>query len=157
MTAPLQTKWAKGIVNAPAPRAAEVCAVRYVHTLLTGQNVTGRIIEMGPLPAGCVVVDMILDADDLDTDGSPAVTIDVGLMSGSFGDPDPDGARTLGTEFFAASTVGQAGGLVRPTAKGAVRTTKSDVDRGIGIKIATQADVAQEGDIGDTVLYRQGD
>jgi hypothetical protein len=158
MTAPIQTNWAKGILQAPNPCGADdVCAVRYSVDLTTAQLVLNRIIELGPLPAGCVPVHMILDSDDLDTDGSPAVTLDVGLMSGDAGDPDSGGSRTCGAEFFSASTLGQAGGVAEPSLKGAYRITKSEVDRGIGLKISAAPDAAQAGTVGLTVLYRQGD
>lgn len=111
----------------------------------------GDIIEMAPIPRGCTVVDMILDSDDLDTDGTPAITMDVGIMSGVFGDTAQD--RTIGAEFFSGSTVGQAGGLVRPTLKTAQRVAASDTERSIGIKIGTAADAGAAGTVGLTIFY----
>lgn len=149
----LQTDYAKGGVLAPTPaNAGEIVSYRAAIDLATGDLTLNNIIEMGPLPAGCDAVDVILDSDDLDTDGTPAITIDVGIMSGSFG--VNDGGRTCGAEFFSASTVAQAGGVARPTLKTAFRIARSDVDRGIGVKISAIPDAAQAGKVGLTVLYR---
>ena len=58
------------------------------------------VIQMVKVPAGARVVDVILAVDDLDTDGSPAIVLDVG-------DGDNDDLYILG------STKGQAGGVER--------------------------------------------
>lgn len=148
----LQTDHAKGTLLAPTPDAAgELCSYRATITLTTAQETLGQIIEMGPLPAGCDLVDAILDADDLDS-GVAAITLDVGVMSGTAG--VSDGARTCGAEVFSASTVAQAGGVVRPTLASAFRIARSDTDRGIGVKLAAAPGTAAAGTIGLTLIYR---
>lgn len=57
---------------------------------------TSDTLQFGYLPANARIVDAILESDDLDTGGSPTLTLNVGDAV------DPD-------RFFAASTVGQAG------------------------------------------------
>jgi hypothetical protein len=54
------------------------------------------LIRMVKMPAGARVLGVTLGADDLDTGGSPAITLDVG------DDADPD-------RYVAASTIGQTG------------------------------------------------
>lgn len=54
------------------------------------------LIRMVKVPAGATVLAVTLGADDLDTGGSPAITLDVG------DDGDPD-------RYIAASTIGQTG------------------------------------------------
>lgn len=61
---------------------------------------TGNVVEFFRLPADAVIVDGYLKADDLDSDGTPTVAINVGH----------DGSATA---FLSASTVAQAGGTVQ--------------------------------------------
>ena len=152
----LQTNYATGVEVAPTPcGAGEVTSYRAQIALATGDETLNQIIEMGPLPAGCVLVDAILDSDDLDT-GSAAITLDVGIMNGDAGAPlDADGnARTCGIEIFSASTVAQAGGVARPTLATAFRIARSEVDRGICVKLHAAPATAQAGTIGLTLIYR---
>lgn len=145
----LQSSQAKGISPNPYPHtASSVCAVRAT-IALTANPTANDIAEMVMLPAGCRVIDMILDSDDLDSDGTPAITMDVGIMSGEFG---TSGARTCGDEFFTAATVGQTGAVARPTKKEAFRVAASNVHRSIGIKFAVVSDVFVAGTVGLTVL-----
>jgi hypothetical protein len=151
----LQTEYAKGVEIAPSPAGAgEVVSYRAIIALATADQTLNNIIEMGPLPAGCELVDAILDSDDIDSGTS--VKFDVGLMNGDFGAlKDADGnARTCGAEILSAVTTGQAGGVVRPTLATAFRIARSDVDRGIGLKINTAPGTPVAGTVGLTVIYR---
>jgi hypothetical protein len=145
-----QSDAAKGLVPIAYPSYAG-CAVsqRFSFAVPAGGLAAGDIIELGCIPPGCRPVDVILDADDLDSNGAPTLALDVGLMSGEWGDADD--TRTCGAEFFSASNVAQAGGLARPTLKTAVRVAASDKARSIGVKIATAAATAAAGTIGLTV------
>lgn len=146
-----QTPVSKRQVVAPYPDCAgDVVATRFAYSFASAPSLND-IIEIGVLPAGARVIDMILDSDDLDFGGSPAMTFDVGLMSGDFGVDDD--ARTCGAEFFSGSTVPQAGGVVRPTLKTAFRTAPVQYDRSIGLKVAAAAATFQAGSVGLTVVY----
>lgn len=146
-----QSDAALGKVNIPYPAyAGAVVAQRFTFAALTTNMALNDIIEMAPIPPNARVIDVILDSDDLDSAG-PSITLDVGIMSGDWG--DPDAARTVGAEFFAASTVAQAGTTARPTIKTAFRTGRSSTARSIGIKVAAAAAAAQAGEIGLTVYY----
>jgi hypothetical protein len=101
---------------------------------LTGAVSLNDIIEIGCIPARTRVVDMVLVSDDLDTNGAPTLTYDVGVMSGDYG--VNDAARTVGNEFFAADQVGRAGGSSRMSKKEGFTVAAADADRGIGVKIA---------------------
>jgi hypothetical protein len=70
---------------------------------LTAALVVDDIIQMVKVPAGATVLDVLVKVPDLDSGGSPAITLDVGYG----GDDD---------YWIAAATTGQAGGLVRATA-----------------------------------------
>lgn len=94
------------------------------------------VIEFGALAAGHVPVDVLVAAEDLDS-GSPAITLDGGLLSGTYG--EKNNARTCGNEFFAASTAGQAGGIQRLTKAAGALIAKTTEDRGFGLKVGVAA------------------
>jgi hypothetical protein len=107
------------------------------------------VIEMGGIPPGHYPVDLVVHAPDMDTNGTPTVTLDAGLLSGRFGAADD--ARTCGNEFFAASTVGQAGGIARAAKSLAGIAPTAEV--GWGLKVATgAATLATGGTIRATLL-----
>jgi len=124
--------------------AGDVIALDYFYDLPTAQNVTGDIIDIGILPAGHTVSDALLLPDDLDTNGTPTIALDVGIMSGN---PGETGARTCGAEIFSGSTAAQAATVARPTLKSAFNILPTDLDRSIGVKIATQSATAAAGRI----------
>lgn len=147
----IQSKAAKGIIPLAYPTiAGAVVAQRFTHTFSSAPS-ANDILELAPLPANTKIIDLILDSDDLDSNGAPTITFDVGIMSGNWG--DEDNARTCDDVFFDGATVGQAGGVVRPTAKTAFRQAAGPTDRSIGVKIATAAATFQAGEVGLTVLY----
>lgn len=93
--------------------------------------VAGDIIEMAPLPAGYVPVDVTVVAQDMDS--TAAMTMDVGIVSGAFGEKLD--SRTMGAEFLLASTIGQAGGVARANVVAGFMVAPTDADRGIGVKL----------------------
>ncbi len=148
----LQSNYAEGKAIAPTPAGAGVvCAYRAEIALKAADLTLGRIIEMGPLPDSCDLVDAILDADQLDADEG-AITLDVGIMSGEAGGIDD--TRTCGNELFGGSNVAQDGGVVRAGAASAFRLARRAIDRGIGVKVTAAPAAARDGTIGLTIFYR---
>lgn len=97
-----------------------------------------HVCELFVLPPYCEVVDLIVDSADLDT--GAAVMLAVGIMKGNPGDltfANRTTANLIGAEYVAASNVGQAGGLARMNAAGALRVAASDSPRAIGIQATT--------------------
>jgi hypothetical protein len=133
-----QSLWATGQRNTPYGDCAgdEVCEL-FTFSLTATALAVGDIIELGILPATHSVSDAILVCDDLDSNGAPTIAFDVGLMSGDVG--DNVSARTCGNELFAASTIGQAGGVARTTLASAFEIAGTDGDRSVGVKITTAA------------------
>lgn len=152
MAAILQTKTIANGYPAVTPAGAQdLVAVTATYTLAAAL-VINDVIEMIELPPGCVPVDVILDAEDLDS--GTTLTLDVGIMEGDVGDTTVVN-RTTGAEFIAASTVGQAGGVARAAVAGFTRIAPSDARRSIGVKAKAAAAGAGAGDeISLTVLYR---
>ena len=133
-------------------KTGDVAAPRQVYAL-SAALALNDIIVMGSLPQGCLPVDLILDSDDLDTGGSPAITLSVGILNA--GQTDIDTTASGGAAWIAASTVAQAGGLVRPTTAAITRTPVSTSEQFWGIKVAAApATGAATGTIGATLMYR---
>lgn len=115
--------------------------------VVTAALASGDIIEMCPLPAGYVPVDVILDAEDAGT----TVTSDVGIMSGDWG---ASGVRTMaGAEFMAAKALGTAG-IYRADVVGFSRVAPATNDRSIGIKTTTVSVPTAGAKLRMTVLAR---
>lgn len=117
----------------------------YYIDVTAGQLTLNAMFDLGVLPAGHTISDAILIADDLDTDATPAITLNAGIMSGTPGDAASD--RTVGTELFSASTAAQTGVAERASAKTAFIILPSDSHRSIGVKVAAAPDAAAAGRI----------
>jgi hypothetical protein len=124
--------------------AGDVVVNEFYIDVTAAQIDADKMFDVGVLPAYHTVVDMILIADDLDT-GSPALTLDVGLLSGTVGDATGD--RTIGAEFFSAATSGQAGTAVRMSLPSGFKIKPTEADRSIGVKVVTDAATAAAGRI----------
>lgn len=122
----------------PAPSALNgSAAVVVVGEFLTVAGLTAAdVIEMVAFPAGTVPVNVTVVTEDLDTGATPAITFDVGLLSGSFGDT---GTRTCGAEFLSDSNIGQAGGMAQANVAAGLLLGHSTSDRSLGIKIEAAA------------------
>jgi len=137
----------KGIVPTPYPAFAGVAVTTRFTITVPATAAANDILEAVIIPAGTRPADIFIDADDVD--GGAGITFDLGVMSGAVGSKDP--ARTCGAEFFAASALGQTGGVAHPTLVSAYRVAASNVERSIGIKIKTAAATPQAGVIGITL------
>lgn len=109
-------------------RASETIVVFGDYTL-TGSEATSDVVEMVPLPAGYVPVDVIVDTEDLGT----TVTANVGLLSGDF---DATGSRTCGATIMSAKALGTAG-IYRADVQGFAWTAPASNTRGIGFALSS--------------------
>lgn len=125
--------------------AGNVIVQDYYIDVTTGQLTLNAFFDLGVLPAGHTVSDAILIPDDLDSNGSPAVTLDVGILTGTVGDSTSD--RTCGAEIFSASTAAQTGTATRATLKSSFIILPTDADRSIGVKVAAAPATAVAGRI----------
>lgn len=135
--------------------AGDVVVNDYFIDVTAAQIEADNIFDLGILPAYHTVVDAILIPGDLDTNASPALTLDVGIMSGTPGDTDSE--RTCGAELFSASTAGQGGTPTRASAATAFKIKSSGSDRSIGVKVVTDAATAAAGRIRLRVLMAPSD
>lgn len=114
-------------------------AVVGVHTL-TAALALNDVIQSPTVPAGATIIDVIVTATDLDTGGTPAITLDVG-----YGD-DPD-------YFIADTTIGQTGGVARASAATAKPLTLAQKDT-IDITVsAAPATGATSGTVSIAVIF----
>lgn len=151
-----KSSFASGLQNVPDPFGSELQVVRVtipVTTALTAND----ILYMMDLPVDCSPVDFILDATDLDTGGAPAITLSVGILLND--------ASDLSATWLSASTIGQTGGMARPTLATCVQTPpRTATPSGstpsgtqltkVGIKVAAAAQTPAAGTVGLTMYYR---
>lgn len=147
----IQTDAAKGIDGTPYADCNGDVQAKRVAVTVPATHAAGDIFEMITIPPGMRPVDMVLDSDDLDSNGAPTIAFDVGWMSGTPG--DNDNTRTVAAEFFSGSTVAQAGGTARPTLATAFRQPVSNTAKSIGLKVATAAATKVAGTVGLTVYF----
>lgn len=94
------TLYAAAVGTTIVPKTASDTIVVQGSYELSAALVINDVIQMVKIPKNAVVDEVILGTDDLDTGGSPAIVLEVG----DSGDTD---------RYIAASTVAQAGGVVR--------------------------------------------
>lgn len=137
--------FAKGIMPTPVGDCAgDLIITRPFIDVTAAQLTLNAMFDVGILPAGHVVTDMVLVPDDLDT-GTATVALDVGILSGTPGDTTSD--RTIGSEYFAADTGARTGAISRMSAPGGFKVAPTDTDRSIGVKVQAAPNVAAAGRI----------
>lgn len=107
---------------------------------LTAALVINDLIHMVKIPTGATVLDIILDVPDLDTNGSPAITLSVGYT----------GALEA---FISQSTVGQAGGIAKLSVVGGSQKAFTAGDTIQISATAAPATGAATGTLKLTVIY----
>lgn len=143
-----------GRMPVPTPQGSEVVACRFAIELGTADLALNDIGQIGILPAGCVPVEVYVDADDLDS-GAAAMVLQVGIWDGAGASLSTDAAD--GGAHWGVTTAANAAFYQRLTANGrAMADVVADdgSDRKIGVKVATAPTTAVAGTLGVTVLYR---
>lgn len=128
------------VASTVQPRAGlGVCSITASYEI-SAALVVNDVIQMVKVPAGATVLNVILQTDDLDTNGSPAIVLDVG-----------DGTNT--DLYIDGSTIGQAGGIEYMnvnTALGNTYTSEDTIDILVQVAPATGA---TSGTLTLTVIY----
>ena len=116
-----------------------LCSISESYTVLA-TLLTGDVFHMVKIPAGATVLDLILDASDLDSAAGNELTLSVGYT----------GALEA---FISQSTIGQTGGIARLSVVGGTQKNFAAADT-IQVSATAGAEVAQaSGTIKLTVLY----
>jgi hypothetical protein len=127
---------ATGRRTVATPFQAGVAGIRFEYIIEANLN-AGDVIYMGDFPANkLTATDLILISDDLDSSGSPTITLSAGVLSA---DKSAMGAGANDT-WISAATVGQTGGVARSsTAAPYLSGPQEFTPRPIGIVVGTGA------------------
>lgn len=120
----------------PRTKINGVLAVSGEYTTLT-KLIADDIIHLVKVPAGCTVLDVILDCAVMDA--SAALTLSVGYTG-------------VATAFINVSTIGQAGGITRLSVTGGTQKAFTAEDT-IQVKVGTGPTDTTLGKMKLTVLY----
>lgn len=118
----------------------QVCVLDKTHEVATGELEIGDIIQVGTIPEGAILLDGYLASDDLDTNGTPLLTLEVG-----------DAADDNG--LLVANTVGQAGGVARFDGAYLVTRETKTAETTIQVTVAAAAATAAAGTIRVVLFY----
>jgi len=114
-----------------ACQAGDVRVVPFEFTVNTALALND-VVKLAKLPARHVPVDCFIDCPDLDTGGAPAVVLDAGFWE------DDDTPTVVDVNaMVAASTVGQAGGLLTPNVGTYLALAPVLTDRVFGLLVNT--------------------
>jgi hypothetical protein len=126
-----KTKIAEGKECVPSLNDGLAGVIPFEYTT-SASLAAGDIIDLGPIEPGVKPLDVMLISDDLDTNGTPTITLSVGILNAAKDDLD-------GTAWIVASTVGQAGGVARATTNTCYNAGSSTSERRLGIKVVAGA------------------
>ena len=104
-----------------------VCVLDVTHEYTAGQLAINEVIKIGEIPKGAVYLDGYIVTDDLDSNATPLLSLEVG---------DGDDADGLAD----GTTIGQAAGLVR--FNGAYMTNRTALTAAKTIRVVTTAAAA---------------
>lgn len=128
------------------PAGGEVVAQRDAVALVAADLDANDAGSVTVLPAGCELVGILYDSDDLDTNASPTITASVGIMNTADSDLD--------TVLAAGITASRDGTAVQVVTPAMVRLAASASDRKIGVKFTAASATKQAGTVGLTLLMR---
>ena len=114
--------------------------VSYGEVAFTGTITTADAATVCNLPVGAIVLDVTLESDDLDTNATPTITLNVG---------DAETAN----RYFAASTVAQAGTTSVATAATGLFYTVAAGNTAVRVAVAANAATSAAGSVRVAVTY----
>ncbi len=110
---------------------------------LTDALAADDVAVLCPIPAGHKIVDAILVADDLDSNGTPTIAVSVGVYNDDDDSPDLEANKDLIT----ASTVAQGGGVARADQADGLGLAVADSKQWAALKVDTGAATAVAGNV----------
>lgn len=140
-----------GRAAAVSPTGAELASMRFTLAMPVGDLAINTIGQIGVLPAGCIPVQLLVDATDMDS-GAAAMVLRVGILDAAgtgFSTAAADGGAAWGVTTASAAEFQQQI-LSRPMSV----VTRSDSTRKIGVLVVTAPTVAVAGTLGVTLIYR---
>jgi len=137
----------------PFPAGKEVVAQRFSIAMAVGDLALNTIGQIGVLPAGCVPLEVRVDADDLDS-GAGAGVYQVGIWDGSaanLSSAADDGGGAWGDTSTAVATAFDK--LLTRTLNNMAKVNPTQSDRKIGLKVTTAPTTPAAGTLSVTVWY----
>ena len=118
----------------------QLCALDVTHEVSTGELELADVIQIGKIPAGATYVGGFIATDDLDSNGTPALDLDVG------DDDDADGLAGTGSIGQAAAVNTFAGAYI-------TNKTTTTAEKTIKVTVTAAAATAAAGTIRVVVYY----
>lgn len=153
-----KTNYVKGVTPMPAPTGSEVISVFDSVALAVTDIELADVVQLFVLPAGCVPVDYVIGATDMDTNAAPTLAANFGLLNAAetaiSTAADDGGAAWIaalamtGTAAITLSTVSKAAFDVLKAVK------PSSVNRIVALVISTAAATAATGTVECEFSYR---
>lgn len=135
------------------PAGCEVVAMRFPLSLATADLALNVIGQVGVLPAGCVPVALIVDSDDMDSNGTPTLAMSIGVLN-TAGTALSTATDDGGAVWATGVVISEMGGMAFANSAALQRVNQTQADRKIGILVSTASATAVAGVIGVTLLYR---
>ena len=139
--------------NIMSPHSAGEVMVMEEKVALPDTLTSDDIVKFGYLPAGCVMTDMIVAADELDTHGTDTLRINVGLLNSTGDDLVAGSLMVTAMNADAAVNVARAGAVVTDVAM-LDPVAPTQTDRVVAAKITAAAATAAAGDLRVKMFYR---
>lgn len=135
----------------PSPDSFGLTAVRFTLDMPVGDLALNTIGQIGVLPAGAEPVALIVDASDMDS-STAALVLQFGILDAAgtaFSTAAADGGAAWGS-----TTASNAAFQQQIYSQPMATVTQAQVDRKIGMKVATAPTAAVAGTVGATLFYR---
>jgi len=139
-----------GTTPVPVPSGPENITIE-APVATPGSLALNDVLEFFDLPAGALPVDFVLDSTDIDS--GTAIVMSVGFLNAGKTAILVD-APSGGAAWLTGATIGQAGGIVRPTVPAMFRVTPTAAARTIGVLITTAAGTPAAGTVTLSMVYR---
>lgn len=123
-----QSLFATGALSVPTVEGSDVVAYRS-EVSVPSTLALNDILEMGSLPADHKFADLIFDATDLDTNGTPLISLEFGFLNA---------AKTALTQVIATTTVARAGGIDRVATRDFLDVVETTANRNVGFRVSAQ-------------------
>lgn len=148
-----QSPYAAGARQMPVAQGAEVLSVKLTVDVPANLAVND-LLQFGELPADHVPVDYALVNDDLDTNGAPALLVDLGLENAA-GDAISVAAEDGGDEWLDGSNLLQGAAFTRNLSR-VIHDVQPVSDRGrmVSAKVMTAAATPAAGKVSLILSYR---
>lgn len=114
--------------------------VSYGEAAFSGTITTADSATVCNLPVGAIVLGVTLESDDLDTNVTPTITLNVGDAGSA-------------TRYFSASTVAQAGTSSSAPATTGLLWTVTSGNTAVRVAVANNAATSADGNVRVAVMY----